>query len=187
MVGAHKRAHLVHKRVPIQSWWVHWDHCGCPPLPHRPLTKAPLILVAPTGHDPASNPLDYANNVHDKSPGCIVPHSYCGNSLLVRISEIMWFLCNKYIFCKFLVSVIERCHQTYSSTYQLESGPFSCHLCRVALGDNNNFNLFDCWIAMTDNVFSLSVVPKVFEYLEHRESKTRRAFYKRQPVMWNPD
>ena len=86
MVGTYKRARLVHKRVPIQSLW---DHCGCPPLPHRPLTKAPLILVAPIGHDPASNPLDYANNVHDKSPGCIVPHPYYGNSLLVRICEIM--------------------------------------------------------------------------------------------------
>ena len=47
--------------------------------------------------------------------------------------------------------------------------------CRVALGDNNNFNLFDGWIAMTDNVFSLSVVPKVFEYLEHVE-KAREHF-----------
>ena len=54
-------------------------------FPHRPLTKAPLILVAPTGHDLASNPLDYANNVHDKSPGCVVPHSYYGYSFLVRI------------------------------------------------------------------------------------------------------
>lgn len=45
----------------------------------------------------------------------------------------------------------------------------------MALGDNNNFNLFDGWIAMTDNVFSLSVVPKVFEYLEHVE-KAREHF-----------
>ena len=41
--------------------------------------------------------------------------------------------------------------------------------CRVALGDNNNFNLFDGWIAMTE------VVPKVFEYLEHVE-KAREHF-----------
>ena len=47
--------------------------------------------------------------------------------------------------------------------------------CRVALGDNSYFNLFDGWIAMTDNVFSLSVVPKVFEYLEHVE-KAREHF-----------
>ena len=45
----------------------------------------------------------------------------------------------------------------------------------MALGDNSYFNLFDGWIAMTDNVFSLSVVPKVFEYLEHVE-KAREHF-----------
>ena len=50
-------------------------------------------------------------------------------------------------------------------------------LCRVALGDNNKFNLFNCWIAMTDNVFSLLVVPKVFEYLEHIEEARPREHF----------
>ena len=97
-VGAYKRAHLVRirkhgwylVRIREHIWYIRlllrgflFRAGGCIGtivgvllFPHGPLTKAPLILVAPIGHDPASNPLDYANNVHDKSPGCIVPWKF---------------------------------------------------------------------------------------------------------------